>query len=344
MVTMQDIARRAGVSKMTVSNVLRGRGHYSRETSELVLTAARELHYRISARSAAAGSLRRHDGDSHGSIGVAVSSLRALWVSELSSYITEAAKARRYEVSVEETRVRQQDEESAIRRLTAHFYDGLIFTHSNLAPEIIDSLSLHRPTVLVDYTYPRRALDTVTTDSERAGHLIVEYLASRGHRNIMVMGASPDPARNSDDINYVRASRLKGCMDAMDRAGLPYDDRSFLGPQWDSDVCRAAIDDLGREALSRFDAIVCLNDSAAIGVIRGLRDLGIRVPEDIAVTGMSGIEMGEYTTPSLTTVDLDLRSVADAAVRLLVDRIEGTEDPEPRTVNIPCRLRPGESA
>ena len=413
MVTLQDIAREAGVSKMTVSNVLRGNGHVSERTAQRVLETAKAMHYRIGARNAAAGSLKRRDSDgTRGTIGIAVSTLRTPWVAELSSCIIDAAKAHNLTAAVEETHVRQEDEAEAIRRLSEHFYDGLIFTHSNLAPEIIDRLSMHRPTVLIDYTYPRRALDTVTTDSERGGRLAVEYLASRGFRRLLIVGGTPDAERNSPDINYVRGARLGGCIEAMDRLGLPYDDRSFIGVKWDADLCRAAIGGLGRAAMERFDAVICLNDSAAIGVIRGCRDLGLAVPDDIAVMGMSGIELGLYTTPSLTTVDMDIRRIAEEAVRLLADRIDGgggggngdrldcrgredrggrddgdgeidggsgginggrsggrsgnggndgndgndgdgngshracgdSADPEPRTVNVPCRVRAGESA
>ncbi|MBT1180297.1 LacI family DNA-binding transcriptional regulator [Bifidobacterium vespertilionis] len=409
MVTLQDIAREAGVSKMTVSNVLRGNGHVSERTAQRVLETAKAMRYRIGARNAAAGSLKRRDSDGmRGTIGIAVSTLRTPWVAELSSCIIDAAKAHNLTAAVEETHVRQEDEADAIRRLSEHFYDGLIFTHSNLAPEIIDRLSMHRPTVLIDYTYPRRALDTVTTDSERGGRLAVEYLASRGFRRLLIVGGTPDAERNSPDINYVRGARLGGCIEAMDRLGLPYDDRSFVGVKWDADLCRAAIGGLGRAAMERFDAVICLNDSAAIGVIRGCRDLGLAVPDDIAVMGMSGIELGLYTTPSLTTVDMDIRRIAEEAVRLLADRIDGggggnggngeyrgsngdrldcrgregrddggsddisdgrsgngrndgsdgsdgggngsrrargdSADPEPRTVNVPCRVRAGESA
>lgn len=345
MVTMQDIADKAGVSKMTVSNVLRGRGHFSEETSELVLATARALHYRISAKSVAAGSLRRQsEDDARGAIGIAVSTLRTPWVAELSSYIAEEARKHRLTAAVEETNTRQEDEKSAIARLTNHFYDGLIFTHSNLPPEIIDTLSLHRPTVLVDYTHPRRAIDTVTTDSMHAGRLAVDYLAAKSHRRLLIMGASPDPKRNSLDINYVRAYRLKGCLGAMDDHRLEYDERSFVGVKWDADICRSAVVELGRAAIRRFDAVVCLNDSAAIGTIRGLKDLGLDVPGDIAVMGMSGLELGTYLTPSLTTVDLDTRGIARAAVALLTERIENDADPEPRTINVPCHVREGESA
>lgn len=400
MVTLQDIAREAGVSKMTVSNVLRGNGHVSERTAQRVLETAKAMRYRIGARNAAAGSLKRRDSDgTRGTIGIAVSTLRTPWVAELSSCIIDTAKAHNLTAAVEETHVRQEDEADAIRRLSEHFYDGLIFTHSNLAPEIIDRLSMHRPTVLIDYTYPRRALDTVTTDSERGGRLAVEYLASRGFRRLLIVGGTPDAERNSPDINYVRGARLGGCIEAMDRLGLPYDDRSFVGVKWDADLCRASIGGLGRAAMERFDAVICLNDSAAIGVIRGCRDLGLAVPDDIAVMGMSGIELGLYTTPSLTTVDMDIRRIAEEAVRLLADRIDGgndggnggrldcsgrddgdgeigggsdginggrsgnggndgndgggngsrrargdSADPEPRTVNVPCRVRAGESA
>jgi DNA-binding LacI/PurR family transcriptional regulator len=131
--------------------------------------------------------------------------------------------------------------------------------------------------------------------------------------------------------------RLLGFRQALEQAGLPFDPALALPVrQWHrADGAAAAPALLAAGPLP--DAVVCFNDLLALGLLRGLAEAGVRVPDDIAVIGVDDVEDGRYVRPSLSTVALDKRQIADAAVELLAARVAGDDAP-PRTVTAGHRL------
>ena len=131
--------------------------------------------------------------------------------------------------------------------------------------------------------------------------------------------------------------RLTGFRQALERADLPVDPSLELSVRhWHrADGAQAARALLAVGPLP--DAVVCFNDLLALGLLRGLAEAGVRVPDDIAVIGIDDVEDGRYVRPSLSTVALDKRQIADAAVELLAARVAGDEAPA-RTVTARHRL------
>ncbi|KFI91730.1 transcriptional regulator, LacI family [Bifidobacterium saguini DSM 23967] len=330
MVTMKDVGREAGVSAMTVSNVLRGNTNVTPETAQRVREAADKLHYRLNTTSLSARSLRvstSRGSRNFGTIGLAIFELDRPYPSQLASLISQAAEKRGYQTVVQETRINADNERSIIERVSNQFCDGLIFSSSRLSAAEIEQLSNHRPTVLLDDDRPQQDIDTILTPSEAGARAAIEYLWSTGKRHIGIVGGVYESADNNEmsDSNDTRHRRLRGCRNAFAQFGVDWADVPMIDAPWnDADACKAiaANADLVRSC----DALFCMTDTTAFGVIRGLKDIGLSVPDDIAVMGFDGIEMGAIMTPSLTTVAVDIPMVAQKAVDMLIERIDDESD------------------
>ena len=162
----------------------------------------------------------------------------------------------------------------------------------------------------------------------------IDYLAGRGHRKIGVLGGN----WSSSQISY---RRLQGCQRAFEQWGLSFDLERQTEP---SRYSMADAYEAAKRLLERcpeLTAIFAMSDVMAIGVIRALRDLGKRVPEDISVMGYDGISIARYSVPRLTTICQDTRQLAEQGVKVLLDSIE--EEGRPVHKVVPFRMLDGES-
>ncbi|MBT1163055.1 LacI family DNA-binding transcriptional regulator [Bifidobacterium felsineum] len=348
MVTMKDVGREAGVSAMTVSNVLRGNTNVAPETAQRVREAADKLHYRLNTTSLSARSLRvstsRH-GRNFSTIGLAIFELDRPYPSQLASLISQAAEKRGYQTVVQETRINAENERSIIERVSNQFCDGLIFSSSRLSASEIEQLSNHRPTVLLDDDRPQQDIDTILTPSEAGAQAAIEYLWSTGKRHIGIVGGVNESADNHEmsDSNDTRHRRLRGCRNAFEQLGVDWADVPMVDAPWNDTDARKAIA-ANVDVVRSCDALFCMTDTTAFGVIRGLRDIGLNVPDDIAVMGFDGIEMGAIMTPSLTTVAVDIPMVAQKAVDMLIERIDDESDRERQRIIADFHIAQRESA
>lgn len=350
MVTLDDIAREVGVSKVTVSNALRGRKNVSKTTAARILQTARAMHYRAGTRGLAARSLKHSAGEGHGVIGVAVPSMCAPWNGGLADAIDQEARRRYYETVFEIVRpggaagktaedASDHDRDTA-RHLMERYYDGLVLVANGFSTAQTASLVSCRPTVLIDDMRPQRDADTVLTDGERGGEMGVEFLVSRGCRHVLVIGTEPDGEHHAD--NGIARARERGCRKALDRLGLPYAPRDFVGAMWSGAAGRTTM--LGMaDSIHDYDAVLCLDALLTPGVMRALADLGIRVPDDASVLTFGGAD-GDLSVPTLSTIDLNVRKVAATAMSLLDDRLRDEASWMPKTVTVPATIRVRESA
>lgn len=323
MVTMKDIAREAGVSAMTVSNALRGRDNVAPATAHRVLDAAERLGYRLTTTSMSARSLRVRGcgGDSSGVIGVAVFEFDSAQPSQMAAGISRAAMERGYRTIFQQTRVNEQYERDIIRGIANQFCDGLIFSATCLEPSEVDRLAQHRPTVLLDDGRGQGALDTVLSPGITGARAAVSYLLKQGRRHIAVVGDSLQMLDDPERRQSVGGRRLQGCIQALHEAGLRTTDAAFLSCDWNGSAARALVHAMG-DHMREYDAIFCLTDGMALGVLRGLTDCGVRVPDDVAVMGFDGIAAGELSVPSLSTVAVDYDWMARIAVNRVIERLE----------------------
>ena len=151
-----------------------------------------------------------------------------------------------------------------------------------------------------------------------------EHLIQLGHERIGFIGADGDQTRAG-------SAKAKGYLLAMQKHGLI--PKRIPGKIISTESGYRLGKRLGD---GLFTALVCWNDYTAIGVCRGLREAGIRVPEDVAVLGNGAIDMGEYVTPSLTTLATPYEAIAEAAMELMLEQLEGQD--EPRQITLKSHL------
>lgn len=311
MVTIRDIAQAAGVSPMTVSNVLNNHPQVRETTRERVLQTIDELGYRVNV---AARNLRR--GRTR-TIGFAVPELDRPYFGDLATRVVAEAERHGLHVVIEETSASRDNELGALAHSRVRMYDGLILSAVGLGSRDADLLAVDFPMVILGERIFDGPVDHVAMPNVDGAAAAVHHLHERGCRRIAAVFAG-----TVADVS-MSTLRREGYRRAHEELDLPLDaELSLWIPTLDLDVARAAV---GRAIADgvRFDGIFCPTDYIAIAVIRALSDAGIRVPDDVKVIGFDNSALAGYLTPSLSSIDTDTDLVARTAVRLLVARIDG---------------------
>jgi LacI family transcriptional regulator len=285
---LEQVARRAKVSTATVSRVLNNASVVKSSTRARVVRAIEELKYHpnLHARSLAGGKSR--------TIGVIVSNLENPFFFDIYKTIEADARAAGFEVVMANTDYRSEQLVASIRLMIGRRVAGLAAIVSEMDPALMDELNESRiPVVFYDVGMPRHNITSIRVNYRRGIEKVVDYLYSLGHRRLGFVGhhAVLGP------IN----ERMKTVLDAVAR--IP------------SLEVRAAADadtlEGGRQATRSLlasgfapTAIVCVNDVTAVGALRELRERGLRVPEDVSVTGFDNVQLSEFCYPALTTVHI----------------------------------------
>lgn len=323
--TMHDVARVAGVSIKTVSNVINDYPHVRPATRDRVQRAIEELDYRpnLSARGLRSGRT--------GIIGLAVPALRENYFAELADAVIRAAEKRGLGVVVEQTSAERARELLAVSGGALRFIDGLLFSPVALGQSDVDVLDVPFPLVLLGERIFDGPTDHVVMHNTSSSEAVVAHLVSAGRRRIALIGASGTDA-DSDEVSSA-SLRLRGYRQGLEAAGIPFDPHLVRASgAWSRESGAAAARRLIADGVP-FDAIFALNDTLGLGVLRALGESGIRVPEDVAVIGFDNIDEARFSVPSLSSVDPGRIEIADMAVELLVERIaEKSDRRAPRTV------------
>ena len=158
-------------------------------------------------------------------------------------------------------------------------------------------------------------LSSVSVDDRAAAAVMIEQLYAKGHRVIGIIGDRPETSRPSQQ-------RLDGCLDALQRLGVPFDfDRQYRLADFSMQGGYAAAEHLLAHCPG-LTAIFAMSDLMAVGAIRAIQDHGLRVPQDIAVAGYDGIALGRYTVPRLTTIRQNTALLSQRAAQILLASIE----------------------
>ncbi len=328
--TLHDVARVAGVSIKTVSNVVNDYPHVSPATRARVVAAIEELHYRpnLSARGLRSGR--------SGMIGLAIPSLRENYFAELADAVIRAAKVHNLQVVVETTGEERESELRAVNRSgQPRFLDGLLFSPVSLGQEDVDRLQTDLPLVLLGERIFGGPTDHVAMHNVTAAQAATEHLLEIGRTRIAVIGAHPG---DDHDVNSATL-RLRGYRRALERASLPIDPTLIhRSDRWNRATGAAAAAELIARGIE-FDAIFALNDTLGLGALRALTAAGRRVPEDVAVIGFDNIDEARYSYPSMSSLDPGREEIAQKAVDLLAERIRsGGQGGPPRTIKPEFRV------
>jgi LacI family repressor for deo operon, udp, cdd, tsx, nupC, and nupG len=308
---IKDVAARAGVSLKTVTNVVHERPYVAAETRQRVLDAIAELDYRPSM----AG--RQLQSGRSNILTLAVPRIDEPYLGSLAHALIAAATPRGYTVLIDETGGRPEREHQASEGYPGHGIDGVIFSAIALDPGHLAAVSTRSPLVLLGERVPGSSADYVAIDNEQSAREVVSHLLGLGRRRIAFLG--DQPGRPST----VGATRRRGFDRELDAAGERASPERVVGAdRFTRDEGEELATALWRRDPS-LDALVCASDLLAIGAMRGLRRLGVTVPDDVAVTGWDDTIDGRYGSPSLTTVATDLAVLAERTLDALSRRIEG---------------------
>jgi DNA-binding LacI/PurR family transcriptional regulator len=327
MVTMSDVARVAGVSKMTVSNVVNNRPGVSDPVRRRVLEAIQESGYRlnVNARTLKAGRT--------GVIGLAVPGIDQPYYGMLAVHVIEAAKAKGFHVAIEQTGAAEEGEADAIAQSHKLQLDGLILSAVILDPREQSQSWGDFPIVMLGERDFGASIDHVGMANEAGTRAATEHLIERGCTRIAnVTGWSLEGV-------HVGSRRYRGYVEALEAAGLKVDPALVSLSGMGMETGRSAIHEL-HDAGVEFDGVVAITDSVAMGVIRGLADLGLRCPEDVRVIGFDDIAASEFLAPSLSSVAPGHRWMAEKAVELIAARLEDpARRPEEHTSPFELKIR-----
>lgn len=312
-VRLSDVAKHAGVSTKTVSNVVHGYEHVRASTRARVQAAIDELGYRpdLRGRNLATGRT--------GMLALAFPDLRIPYFAELAHAFAEAAGKHGYRLLLEESLGSPEVERAILSAQEAGIVDGVLFQPVRLSSTEIAQQRRETPLVLLGENTAPLTIDHVRIDNIAAAAQVVAHLAGLGRRRIAFLCAEqPAPTQTS-------RLRLIGYQQGLENCGLPVDP-SLIVPGTVADPAEAAAAlHAALDAGMAPDAVFCRDDLTALGALRALAERGIRVPEDIAVTGWDDSTPAAAVRPSLTSVRADFDQVARRALDLLIERIHGYE-------------------
>jgi len=315
MTTLQDVARRAGVSTATVSKVLSNTPYFTEATRRKVMRAVEELGYvpNLAARALAAG--RTHI--------VAVvfpyvyepifsDPLTLRILGGIESVITQ----RGYNMLLSTPRLTPGEPDAHYLQLVRSGYlDGLIAIDNVPGVSAIAAArEKNLPAVLIGYGAHDGDV-WVRSDDFSGGEQIMTHVLSLGHRAIGLITVP-------ENINMALEHRLEGMRTVAEAHGIDFDGL----PRADGDFStesgtRCAADLLARHP--ELTALICLNDRMAMGAIQQAREMGRRVPDDLTVTGYDDIPAASSFSPPLTTIDQRAPESGQAAARMLLDMLQG---------------------
>lgn len=309
MATIKDVAREAGVSVATVSRVFNDSDLVSEDTRRTVREVAARLNYWPHGVARSLITSRTH------ALGVLLPDIYGEFFSEIIRGIDLAARRAGLHLLVSSSHADAEELVAAMRSMRGRI-DGLIV----MAPDVEEPVATqvcggHFPVVLIDPGFAADECDTISIANRDGAYAVVRHLLALGHRRVATVTG---PVRNID----VR-ERLAGYRDALRDGGA----ESGPGLEIAGDFTEAS----GYRAAERLwamapqpTAVFVHNDYMAAGMLGGLSDAGVRVPEQIAVAGFDDIAMARYLNPSLTTVRVDMLELGERAVtRLLSIQREG---------------------
>ncbi|TLF62675.1 LacI family transcriptional regulator [Nonomuraea sp. KC401] len=330
-VSMHDVARVAGVSQRTVSNVVNNYAYVRPETRERVLDAMAMLGY---VPNAAARSLR---SARTGLIAFVVPDFRARIFADLADPVVREAEALGYTVLIELTGSHRERELQVLTGGRNQLTDGAIMMALSLRPGDGQRRRADFPIVLMGDEVLEGEVHHVGIPNRDASTAVARHLAETGRRRLMLLGYDPDGGLTA-------RTRVRGFLDGVTEAGLPTDETLLIRADWTREGGRQAIEQHIDTGGPMPDAIFAMNDSIALGALRALQARDIRVPKDVAVVGFDDVEEARYSTPSLTSVSPDVESMAAHAVAMLHEQITGKPGGRASHVVVDFQLKVRESS
>ncbi|WP_017893483.1 substrate-binding domain-containing protein [Serratia sp. S4] len=303
-VTLQDIALLAGVTKMTVSRYLRTPDKVATETAAKIAQVMKEVNFTDSDEARSSQKPR---------IGVLIPSFNNQIFADLLAGIESITLEHGYQTLVVNYDYSRQREEEQIIQLLAYPIAGLILTdseHTLRAEKYLAATKI--PVAQVMSLEGPEGRIAVGFDNYQAGFDMTEALLASGKRQVVYFGAMSD-ARDT--------KRFQGYCRAMENQGLT--PRQITPHRVSSVSVGSDMLAMARQLYPSLDGILCTNDDLAVGVLQACLRLGLKVPQDIALSGFHGLDIGKATTPGIASVITPRFDMGKVATEILLKRIKG---------------------
>lgn len=310
-VRLVDVAKHAGVSMKTVSNVVRNYEHVTPQMREKVQSAIAELGYRpnLTARRLVTGKT--------GMIALAIPEINHPYFSTIADAVVLAAEERGLRVLIEQTDGKADRELAVLRDREIGLVDGVIFQPAKVSSLEIAQVQEGTPLVLLGESAMPLSVDHIMIDNVAAARAAAQHLISLGCKRIAFLGVV------RDDNAGATVRRLAGYQAAIEEAGLLSDPRLVLHvDDFDPQSAKRAVETLIDEAIE-IDGILCRDDRFAVAALQALRSRGLSVPNKVRIVGWDNTELARFANPTLTSVAPNTLEIARMAVDMLIERIDG---------------------
>ncbi|WP_235439061.1 LacI family DNA-binding transcriptional regulator [Candidatus Rhodobacter oscarellae] len=310
-ITMRDVARVAGVSRMTVSRALRKDSPVSRETCEKILKVVRDMNY---VPDQMAGSLTTKRS---GFVAMLVPSLNNLHFAETVQSLTEGLEGIGRQILLGHTDYSAAREEKLVEDMLRRRPEAIVLSYDGHSDRTVTLLSEANVPVIELWERPEDPIGhTIGFSNRVAARDMTTALIEQGYRSIAFMGEEKD--------DWTRgAARRTGFVAAMDAAGLSAHRVFQVGkPPLSIEEGATATPAL----LQRYpdtDCIFCVSDAPAFGALSALTGQGLSVPRDMGVAGFGNFEVSRFSSPAISTVVVDPKGIGRATARLIGDLLEG---------------------
>ncbi len=318
---MKDIARDLGVSVITISKVLRNHPDVGDETRERVLARVKELDYRpnLAARGLVTGRTYL--------VGLVVPDLLHPFFAEIAKSLSETLRGSGYYLIVSSSEEDPDVEEQEINQLLARRLDTLIIASCRSTVDLFFRIEKQKtPYVLIDRILPGLTANFVGVDDEAVGWMATKHLIDIGCKRIAhIRGPETSPG----------VRRLEGYKRALAQSGLKLlDDHIITEPKGDVEARQR-----GSEAMQhllnmkpRPDGVFCFNDPLAMGAMNCALDLGLRIPDDIAIIGCGNLHYDDSLRVPLSSIDQHSQRIGEEAARLALGILNSKVPPKAESV------------
>jgi len=307
-VNIRDIAKHAGVSVATVSHVINRSRFVSDKLLARVEGAMEDLNYQPNLL---AGSLRRKKT---GTIGLIIPDNSNMLYADISRRFEDVFFSKNYNIIICNSAYTVEREVEHLKNLRSKMVDGILMIPASTEGKYIEKIiSAGIPVVILDRKIASLKADYVLPDNYLMGHMAGKYLTGLGHKNIGYI--------DRFEPHFHSVERKKGFRDALAQAGITFEDMHAL----EGGLSYAKGAEAAKELIRRYKgitAIFAFNDINALGAIKGLHDIGLKVPGDISVMGIDDIDISLIFIPGLTTLRYPVSEMVDDASKILVERIK----------------------
>jgi LacI family transcriptional regulator len=326
--SIHDVAALAGVSSTTVSRYLNNSGYVGKTARERIAHAIVELNYipNSIARSLTSKSTL--------TIGLLLPDIGNVHWTSVARGAEDEARKNGYNVILCNTDSDSTKLEEYISVLLQRQVDGLIYAPISGAKKTLLELfepiqKKNTPAVIIDVPLPGANVDTILVDSRSGAYQLAELLITMGHRRIAII--------TGEKNYYTSSERLTGALSALEKAGIKQQKCLIRYTEYDILTSQKAAHEL-LQLPERPTAFFAANNFIGLGIIRAVREAGLRIPEDISLVCFDDIPQASLIDPFLTVAAQPTYEIGQIASKMLIERMSGVCDTEPRTVVLPVEI------